>query len=104
MNGEGTGEPPTAARGILSRVAGLLADIDGVHRHRAVELTRFELRELENCFVLLLLGSFAGVPSPPAFIAIELLPCLEHELAVLSSRAESSSDSLAELTGLLDIG
>jgi hypothetical protein len=67
-----------------------------------VELTRFELRELENVFVLLLMGSFTGLPSPPAPLAAELLPLLEHELKVLGSRARGGDDALAELTGLLD--
>lgn len=97
------GRTPPAAQGLLSRLRSAFAVLDDIQRHRAVELTRFELRELENCFVLLLLGSFVGIPAPPAFIALELLPCLEHELAVLNSRAENSSDALAELAGLLEV-
>ena len=65
-------------------------------------LTAFEARELENMFVLLLLGSFAGMPSPPSFLAVELLPHLEHEIRVLNRRAESSTDALAEIMGSLD--
>jgi hypothetical protein len=72
------------------------------HREKVTALTAFEARELENMFVLLLLGSFAGMPSPPSFIAVELLPHLEHEIRVLNRRAESSTDALAEIMGSLD--
>ncbi len=74
------------------------------HRSRVTELTSYEERELENIFILLLMGSFAGIPSPPAFLAVELFPYLEHELRVLEARAKDSSDALAELAGLMDIG
>jgi hypothetical protein len=80
-----------------------LSAVTAAHREKVVSLTAFEARELENMFVLLLMGSFTGLPSPPAFLAAELLPYLGHELHVLSRRAESASDALAELTGMLGI-
>jgi hypothetical protein len=80
----------------------LIRGIDQAHRERVVALTNYEARELENMFVLLLLGSFAGMPSPPSFIAVELLPFLEREIKVLNRRAENSSDALAEIMGTLD--
>jgi len=80
----------------------LIRGIDQAHRERVVALTNYEARELENMFVLLLLGSFAGMPSPPSFIAVELLPYLEREIKVLNRRAENSSDALAEIMGTLD--
>lgn len=62
-----------------------------------------EVEELENIFALLMAGSFVGLPSPPTFIAVELLPFLETELDVLGRRAEDSCDMLAELCGMLGI-
>ena len=97
-----TGDKPER-RQFLGPVKRFLATLDTVHRRQLTELTEYELRELENLFALLLLGSFAGVPAPPSFIAIELLPHLEHELRVLERRAENASDALAELAGVLDI-
>ena len=79
-----------------------LAALGHSHRERAVGLTAFEARELENMFVLLLLGSFTGLPSPPSFLAVELLPHLEHELGVLNRRAQDSTDALAEIMGTID--
>ncbi len=73
------------------------------HRERLTELTAYEERELENIFILLLLGSFSGIPSPPAFIAVELFPYLQHEFHILQERAQAADDALSELAGLFDI-
>jgi len=73
------------------------------HRQQVVELTTLEMRELENMFVLLLMGSFTGLPAPPSFISVELMPYLEHELKVVNRRAENSSDALAEMAGFFDV-
>ena len=72
-------------------------------REDAVAYTAFELRELENIFALMLLGAFVGLPSPPTFIAMELLPEMAEELRVLNRRAEDSSDMFAEMIGTLGI-
>lgn len=92
---------------ILKRLFGYIrfffSTMDQSHRDKVTELTAFEQKELENLFVLLLMGSFTGVPSPPSFIAAELLPHLEHEIKVLNERAKDSFDSLADMSSLLDI-
>lgn len=88
---------------LLDSIKWLISVMGESHRSRATELTAYEERELENIFILLLMGSFAGIPSPPAFLAVELFPYLEHELKVLEVRAKDSSDALSELAGLLDI-
>ena len=88
---------------IIQNIKTLFYNITQSHRSRAIELTKFELRELENLFVLLLLGAFTGIPSPLSMLAVELLPYLEHELKVMEIRAKNADDALAELAGLLDI-
>lgn len=87
----------------LRLVRGFFSTMDQAHRDNAVELTEFEARELENVFVLILMGSFMGMPSPPSSLSIELLPYLEHELRVLNRKAERSTDALAEVSSILDI-
>jgi hypothetical protein len=87
----------------LKLVRGFFSTMDQAHRDNAVELTEFEARELENVFVLILMGSFMGMPSPPSSLSIELLPYMEHELRVLNRKAERSSDALAEVSSILDI-
>ena len=88
---------------LFRHIKAFFSTMDQAHRSKVTELTEFEVKELENTFVLLLVGSFTGVPSPPSFVSAELLPHLEHEIKVLNRRAESSSDSLAEVVGILDI-
>lgn len=66
-------------------------------------LTSVEMEEMENIFALLVLGSFVGLPAPPTFLAVELLPFMERELKVLSRRAEDAGDMLAEMCGTLGI-
>ncbi len=102
-----SGGCPEPKRSVFSRLwsglRGFFSVMDATHRAQVTELTRFEARELENAFVLLLMGSFTGLPAPPSFLAVELLPYLEHELQVVNRRAENASDALAELAGCLDI-
>lgn len=88
---------------IIQHIREMLAGIDASHREQAVALTEVECRELENIFALLLLGSFVGLPAPPSFLAIELLPFMERELDILHCRAQDSGDMLAELCGTLGI-
>ncbi len=89
--------------GIVKKLKEFLSGMDYIHREKAAGITVWEERELENIFILLLTGSFSGIPAPPAFIAAELLPLLEEEIKVFNERAENSFDALAEMTGMLDI-
>jgi hypothetical protein len=81
----------------------MFADFDVTHREKATALTVMEMEELENIFALLVLGSFAGFPSPPTFIAVELLPYMERELQILCKRAKECNDMLAEMCGTIGI-
>jgi hypothetical protein len=74
-----------------------------VQRSKASGALEFELKELENLFTILLLGSLIGLPSPPAAIAVELLPYLEDELRLMVARADFSQDPLGALMGMLEI-
>jgi len=74
-----------------------------VNREKATSMLEFELKELENIFALLILGGFAGLPSPPSPIAVELLPYMERELTILLSRTDLSQDPLGVLMGMLEI-
>jgi len=81
----------------------IISDIHTSQRENLVALTCVEVRELENIFALLLLGSFVGMPSPPTFLSVELLPFMEREIQVLHQRAEDAGDMLAEIAGTLGI-
>jgi hypothetical protein len=88
---------------ILRYIRFFFSVMDLSHRNKVTEVTEFEVKELENLFVLLMMGSFTGVPSPPSFVAAELLPHLDHEIKVLNERAKDSFDSLSDMASLLDI-
>lgn len=79
-------------------------DIDKTHRNKVCALTVSEVEELQNIFALLLLGSFVGLPAPPSFLAVELLPHMQNELKILQRRARDANDMLAEMFGTLGIG
>ena len=88
---------------LFEQLKDILSSIDRTHRGQAAALTEVEVRELENIFALLLLGSFVGLPAPPSFLSVELLPYMEHELKVLNSRARDAGDMLGEMCGTLGI-
>jgi len=79
-------------------------DINASHRANACALTVTEVEELRNIFALMLMGSFVGLPSPPSFLAVELLPHMQKELEILHKRAQDADDMLAEMFGILGIG
>lgn len=81
----------------------IVKDMSAAHRRRASALTCVEERELENIFALLLLGSFVGLPAPPTFLAVELLPFMQKELSILNRRAEDATDMLAGIMGSLGV-
>ena len=88
---------------LYRRVRRFLTNIDATHRQKAAALTVVEMEELENIFALLLMGAFTGVPSPPTFLAVELLPYMERELRILCKRAKDCNDMLAEMCGTIGI-
>lgn len=79
----------------------LVKDFSQSQRESLAALTCVELKELENIFTLLLLGSFAGFAAPPTFLSVELLPYMERELRIMNTRAENSNDMLADLISSL---
>ena len=88
---------------IYKSIIFFLTSIDQAHREKAVEVTEYELRELENLFVLLLMGSFIGIPSPSSLVSAELLPHLGREIEVLNKRAEDAFDAFNEIAGTIGI-
>jgi len=74
-----------------------------VNREKATGLLEFEVQELDNIFALLILGGFAGLPSPPTPIAMELLPFMEKELIMLLSRTDLAQDPIGVLAGMLEM-
>ena len=72
-------------------------------RSRSVEFIKIEERELENIFSLLLFGSYIGIPSPPAFLSLELMPHVAKELYVLGISAERADDPLGQIAEFFEL-
>jgi len=69
-------------------------------RSQSTEYVEYELREIENIFSLLLVGSFIGIPSPPSNISIRVLPYLAREMYVMGRKARDMDDLSGEVFGL----
>lgn len=74
-----------------------------IHREKATGMLEFELKEMQNLFSLMILGSLVGLPSPPPAISFELIPLLEDEIRTMTARADFSQDPLGSLVGMLNI-
>jgi len=69
-------------------------------RSKSTDYVGFELREMENIFSLLLVGSFVGIPSPPSNISIRVMPYVVREMYVMNRRAGDMDDISGEIFGL----
>ena len=77
--------------------------LGGMLRGMSVDYVMVELRELENVFALLLLGSFIGLPSPPTPISLRLLPYMARELLIMQKLSSRLDDMLAEMAGIFEV-
>lgn len=75
----------------------------GALRQTSTDRLEFELRELENIFGLLVLGSFIGIPSPPSGVSLRLLPYMLREMLVMKNRVRDLDDVFGEVAGMMDI-
>ena len=87
-------------RNVVNKV---LNAVVSIFKGKSIEYIGVELRELENIFALLIIGSFIGLPSPPTSISLRLLPYLGRELIVVTYISERLDDMLGEMAGIFDI-
>lgn len=85
------------------KIGKLMEMIGGIFKAKSTEYVYVELRELENIFTLILLGSFVGLPSPPTSISLRLLPYMAREVIISSSVSRRLDDMLGEMAGLFEI-
>ena len=87
---------------LFKKLQKFIQDIEDVNRGNLSELHEWEEKELRNIFALLVAGSFAGIPSPPAHITMELLPDMEEDMHIMFNRVQTAHDPLGDLFSLLD--
>jgi hypothetical protein len=83
------------------RIRRFFEDLRAVNRQKATQILELEVKELENIFGLLIFGSFVGIPSPPVYLTLDLLPTMEDELELLLMRTQIAHDPLGELLSTL---
>ncbi len=88
---------------VFRKLSSIFDAVISLFKGRSIEYIEIELRELENVFALIVLGSFIGLPSPPSTISLRLLPYMGRELLVMSRVSERLDDMLGEMAGLFDI-
>ncbi len=88
---------------VFKKLSSIFDAVISLFKGRSIEYIEVELRELENVFALIVLGSFVGLPSPPSTISLRLLPYMGRELLVMSRVSERLDDMLGEMAGLFDI-
>lgn len=101
MQSDSEGAVLASLRKICRGIAGFFSDMQTVNREKATELLEYECMEMEHIFTLLLFGSFTGMPSPPVFISLELMPLMQDELMVMFDRVHVSRDALSDLFAVL---
>ncbi len=80
----------------------LKAFVEGF-KNQSTSAIELQLHEMENGFALICFGSLMGMPSPPSYLGMALLPYLEHEIKVMIFKSERLDDRLAEFFDLSDI-
>ncbi|HIQ55737.1 MAG TPA: hypothetical protein EYH59_03505 [Pyrodictium sp.] len=81
----------------------LVEIVKGYLQGQATEYIEAELRELENVFAVVVLGSLIGLPTPIAPIAAKLAPYMLPEIAAMASIGSRLDDLLGEIAGLVEI-
>lgn len=87
----------SAPESLGSRLRRLLAQLDAVQRHKAVDAVEWECDELRHVFALLVMGQAVGLPAPPADITLALLPDMEEELRTLLRRLDTAQSPFSQL-------
>lgn len=85
--------------GIVEFVQGMA----GAFRHTSTSVLEFELRELENLFGILVMGSLVGLPTLPTSLTLRLLPYMLRELVVMKRRTRDMDDIFGEVAGMFEI-
>ena len=85
----------------IAALVSFLKDFERGIRSRSTDYLAYELRELENIFSLLLLGSLVGLPSSPSSLSLRLIPYMLREMYVMGRRAKEANDVSGEIFGLL---
>ncbi len=89
---------------LLSRILGAFREFSRGFLSTSTGVIEAELKEMENAFAVILMGALAGLPAPPSFIGISLLPLMEREIRVMLAKSGNLDDVFADWFSTLDFG
>lgn len=76
-------------------------DVKTVNNEKATGILEYEIAQMENIFCLIVFGSFIGMPAPPSYLTLQLMPLMEREAGRLFDSVCTSRDALGELSEIL---
>lgn len=77
--------------------------MEGAFKETSTSMLEFELRETENIFGVLVMGSVIGMPSPPTSLSLRLLPYMLRETLIMTKRTKDLDDVFGEVAGMFEI-
>ncbi len=88
---------------VLKQIKDFLSQFGQGFKEASIDQIQRELEEMENAFALLICGSLSGMPAPPAFLSLCLLPYMERELKIMFSKTIFLDDKLAVWSDLVEL-
>jgi len=73
-----------------------IAQVDDIHRQKAIDDLEWEVTEMKHVFALLSAGCFIGMPVVPLPVTLELLPDAQQEFAIMLSKIPTAQSPLSE--------
>jgi hypothetical protein len=88
---------------LLAFIQEFLQGMEGAFKETSTSMLEFELRETENIFGVLVMGSVIGMPSPPTSLSLRLLPYMLRETLIMTKRTKDLDDVFGEVAGMFEI-
>jgi hypothetical protein len=87
---------------IIKKLKSQFAEIDKIHRQKAIDDLEWEVTELKHVFALNTLGFLNGSPTAPVFITLDLLPHMKEEVAIMLTKINTAHNPLSEQFSKMD--
>lgn len=78
-----------------------MEDLRTTNNDKATGILEYEIQQMETIFCLIIFGSFIGMPAPPAYLTLELMPLMEREAVLLFDSVCTARNALGELSEIL---
>ncbi|AFL66463.1 hypothetical protein [Desulfurococcus amylolyticus] len=82
---------------LLEELQRLIQGVKVAMIENAVGSLELEYKELDTVFLLILIGSLAGIIPIPPVLAVDILPLLRDEMHLLEDRAYRGDDVIGDL-------